>query len=104
MGIYPDQIAPVNDGFFDALYLRLGLEAGYFFSAHTGLPLLMGLIFWNERVWRYIYLGISALFGVSVLLAHVHYSIDVFAAPFMTYSIFKLAQYLFEEDYKAIRG
>ena len=101
LGIYPDQIVPGN-GFFDRIYVALDLQAGYFFSSHTGLPFLMALIFWDKRFWRYFYFILSAVFGAAVLLAHVHYSIDVFAAPFMTYSIYKLAQYLFPDDYKLI--
>jgi hypothetical protein len=101
LGIYPTQINP-DGGFFDGIYSALNLHAGFFFSAHTGLPFLMALIFWKSRLWRFVFLALAAVFGVSVLLAHVHYSIDVFAAPFMTYSIFKLAEYLFSNDYKLI--
>ncbi len=97
LGIYPGQIVP-GPGPLDHLYVALGLETGYFFSAHTGLPFLMALILWREKLWRFIYLLASAIFGISVLLAHVHYSIDVLAAPFMSYSIFKLSEYLFKED------
>ena len=101
VGIYPDQIVP-SLGFFDHLYVVLNLQTGYFFSAHTGLPLLMALIFWNEKFWRYVFICLSIVFGISVLLAHVHYSIDVFAAPFMTYGIFKASEYFFKEEYKYI--
>jgi hypothetical protein len=101
LGLYPNQILPGN-GFIDQVYIALNLQAGYFFSAHTGLPFLMALVFWDDKPWRYIFLSVSVLFGISVLLAHIHYSIDVFAAPFMTYSIFKLAEYLFAGDYKRI--
>ena len=100
-GIYPGQINP-GAGFFDGIYTGLGLEAGFFFSAHTGLTLLMALIFWDEKLWRYLYIALAVIFGVSVLLAHIHYTIDVLAAPYMTYAIFKLSQYLFAEDYKLI--
>jgi hypothetical protein len=101
LGIYPNQLVPDNS-FFDNIYKALDLQAGYFFSAHTGLPFLLGLVFWNEKFWRYLFLVMSVIFGSAVLLAHVHYSIDVFAAPFMVYSIFKLAQFLFEDDYALI--
>jgi hypothetical protein len=101
LGIYPGQINPDN-GFFDRIYTGLGLEAGFFFSGHTGLTFLMSLIFWDEKFWRYVYIAISIIFGISVLLAHVHYTIDVLAAPYMTYAIFKMSQYFFKEDYKMI--
>lgn len=102
LGIYPGQVGPDPTGFFDQLYTGLGLEAGFFFSGHTGLPFLLALIFWDEQFWRFVYLVLAAAFGVAVLLAHVHYSIDVLAAPFITYAIFKMSQYFFEEDYKLI--
>jgi hypothetical protein len=103
LGIYPGQINP-SSGFFDSIYTGLGLEAGFFFSAHTGLTFLMALIFWDERFWRFLYVALAIIFGVSVLLAHVHYSIDVLAAPYITYSIYKLSQYFFKEDYELIRS
>jgi hypothetical protein len=104
LGIYPDQIVPNGNDLLDRIYLGLNMQAGYFFSSHTGLPFLLALIFWDQRFWRIFYFTMSAIMGVSVLLAHVHYSIDVFAAPFMAYSIFKLAQYLFKDDYKLIES
>jgi hypothetical protein len=99
IGIYPGQINP-DTGFFDRIYTGLGLEAGFFFSGHTGLPLLMALILWNKKFWRYAYIVLSIIFGIAVLFAHIHYTMDVLAAPYMTYGIFKMSQYFFPEDYK----
>lgn len=75
------------------------LGTDYFFSGHTGLPFLMALIFWDKPWIRYVSLVISVVFGASVLLGHLHYSIDVFAAFFITYSIFVIAQKFFPKDY-----
>lgn len=69
-----------------------------FFSSHTGLPFLMALIFWDNKYLRYLCLASSIFFGAVVLLAHVHYSIDVFAAFFITYAIFHIAKNLFKKD------
>ncbi len=104
IGIYPGQIGPDPTGFFDHLYTYLGMETGFFFSGHTGLTFLIALILWNEKFWRYTYLVLSVVFGVAVLFAHVHYSIDVLAAPYMAYGIFKMSQYFFPKDYKLIEA
>jgi hypothetical protein len=69
-----------------------------FFSAHTGLPFLMALVFWNNIRLRLFFLFCAILFGVVVLLAHLHYTIDVLSAFFITYTIFHLAEYLFKKD------
>ncbi len=103
LGVYPNTLVFSQDK-IDQLYLHLNLQAGFFFSSHTGLPILMALIFWRERYIRLIFLLIAAIFGAAVLLAHVHYSIDVFAAPFMVYSIYKSCVFLFEDDYRLIEG
>lgn len=69
-----------------------------FFSAHTGLPYLMALIFWEHKILRVIFIISSVFFGIIVLLGHFHYSIDVFSAFFITYSIYKIAEKIFKKD------
>jgi hypothetical protein len=72
-----------------------------FFSGHTGLPFLMALIFWDKKPMRYFCLTASVIFGAVVLMAHLHYSIDVFAAFFITYSILQIANVIFKKDKNA---
>lgn len=82
------------------VFRNLMFGADYFFSGHTGLPFLMTLSYWNNRRLRYTFLAISVIFGASALAGHYHYSIDVFAAFFITYSIFHIARWLCAKDYK----
>lgn len=73
-----------------------------FFSGHVGLSFLMALIFWPSARIRMIFIGLSVIFGAAALLGHLHYSIDVFAAYFITYSIFMISQKLFAKEYKIL--
>ncbi len=69
-----------------------------FFSGHTGLPFLMALIYWKDVRLRVIFIVASLIFAVTVLLAHLHYTIDVFSAFFITYTIYHMAEKLFKGD------
>ncbi len=69
-----------------------------FFSSHTGMPFLMSLIFWEKKNVRWFCLFTSLFFGAAVLLGHLHYSIDVFGAFFITYSIFKISEKIFKKE------
>lgn len=79
---------------------NLVFGADYFFSGHTGLPFLMALSFWSSKYLRGIFLATSFIFGASALAGHYHYSIDVFAAFFISYGIFHIARWLFNKDYR----
>lgn len=78
--------------------LTFGSGGDLFFSGHTGLPFLMALVFWKNVRMRMFCLFGAAFFGVVVLLGHLHYSIDVLSAFFITYSIFHICEWLFKED------
>ncbi|MCL4403754.1 sphingomyelin synthase family protein [Patescibacteria group bacterium] len=69
-----------------------------FFSGHTGLPFMVAMIYWRDKFMRKFALISSFFFAVVVLLGHLHYSIDVFAAFFITYSIFHITLAMFHKD------
>ncbi|HAO65045.1 TPA: hypothetical protein DCQ44_03645 [Candidatus Taylorbacteria bacterium] len=75
-----------------------------FFSAHTGAPFLMALVLWDHKYIRLICLISSLVFGLVVLLGHLHYSIDVFAAFFITYTIYHMAVYFFKKDFDLLKA
>ncbi|UVK57536.1 sphingomyelin synthase family protein (plasmid) [Mesorhizobium sp. AR02] len=71
-----------------------------FFSGHTGAPFLLALMFWKDSRLRFAFLAAAVLFGAAVLLGHLHYSIDVFAAFFISYGVHDLARFLFRRDWE----
>ncbi len=103
LGVDPHQLQIDTDSIGFGLYnLLYHAKGDFFFSGHTGLPFLMALILWREKMWRYFFLTASCVLGICVLLGHIHYSIDVFAAPFMTYGIFTICHKLFPKDYRLL--
>ncbi|MCX6754230.1 MAG: phosphatase PAP2-related protein [Candidatus Nomurabacteria bacterium] len=93
LGPFPSQLI-INSN----LMSKISFGGDLFFSGHTGMPFLLSLIFWKDKWTRYLFLSFSFMFAVVVLLAHLHYSIDVLSAYFITYTIFHIALYLFKKE------
>ncbi len=79
---------------------RLSQGDDLFFSGHTAFPFLVALTFWKNKYLKYVFLIFTIIGGAAVLLGHLHYSIDVFAALFITFSIFHISRNLFIKDYQ----
>ena len=85
---------------FGTTITKIFFGGDLFFSGHTGAPFLLALMYWNSPRLRYLFLAWSLFFAVIVLLGHLHYSIDVLAAFFITYAIYDIAKWLFPADCK----
>lgn len=92
---------PPQESYIDITDFLHKLSSGddLFFSAHTGLPFLLAIIFWNRKYLRYFYLFLTVIGGGSVLLGHLHYSIDVFSALFIAFGVFHIAKNIFHKNY-----
>jgi hypothetical protein len=93
IGPFPSQITINSD-----ILSKLAFGADLFFSGHTGMPFLIALIFWKDKLIRYISLFFSFGFAVVVLLSHMHYTIDVLSAFFITFGIYHIAKFIFHKD------
>lgn len=81
---------------FEGLFSQWMYKNDLFFSGHTAIPFLAFLLF-NETKIRWFFFGGALLMGATVLLMHVHYSIDVFAAFFITHGIYAFSDALFNK-------
>ncbi len=94
LGPFPSQIVISAT----SIISKFSFGADLFFSGHTGIPFLFALIFWDTPRLRWAFIATSIMFGIVVLLGHLHYSIDVLSAFFITYTIFHLAELFFKKD------
>ncbi len=93
MGPPPGASMPGEEVLFDFFGRWLTFGYDLFFSSHTSMPFLGFLIFrrWPTRV---IMLVLSVVLASCTLIGRYHYSIDVFAAPFIAYALVQAHQWL----------
>ncbi len=92
---YPDHIVPAMDQ-----YRFITSGADLFFSGHTAIPYMLALIFWRASYLRAFYMVCSVIAALAVLFGHLHYTIDVFAAYFITHGVYQIARSWFYKDFK----
>tara|TARA_Y100001968_G_scaffold267675_1_gene257700 strand:+ start:99 stop:551 length:453 start_codon:yes stop_codon:yes gene_type:complete len=56
-----------------------------FFSGHTAKCLLASLLYKNKKV-RIFFITLTCIMATFLLLQHVHYSIDIFFAPIVSFA------------------
>lgn len=85
----PAQMILLKDPFVELFGTGKTLTKDLFFSGHTATLFILFLVSQKKTI-RYIFLTSLIIVAVSVLLQHVHYTIDVFAALFFTYACYEL--------------
>jgi hypothetical protein len=89
----PETLLQLNDPFVQLFGKGQILTKDLFFSGHTGTLFLLFLLAENKSL-KIIFLIFTLTVGTAVLLQHVHYSIDVFVAPFFAYGSYRIINIL----------
>jgi len=88
---------PITNQFYGAHYITHDL----FFSGHTTTVFLIFLCLKKKKDRLYALLA-SITLGILLLIQHVHYTVDVLAAPVFTYAVFRLALMFTKRENEAI--
>lgn len=87
----PAQMIRLDDPFVQFFGTGQILTKDLFFSGHTAIVFLFFLTAQNKKS-RAVFLVFTLIVAASVLLQHVHYTVDVVAAPFFTYGCYEAAK------------
>lgn len=87
----PVNIIPLKDPILELTFYKGNvLLKDLFFSGHTANIILMGLLSEKLIIKRIMVIN-GFVVGLLLILQHVHFSIDVFLAPFFAIMVYKLS-------------
>ncbi|MBK6681449.1 MAG: hypothetical protein IPG53_16285 [Ignavibacteriales bacterium] len=84
----PETLIPLFDPFISSLSSGIVLKHDLFFSGHISVAVLLAYIVENKKM-RYILWALAVFMSIFILLQHVHYTIDIFVAPFFSFAIWR---------------
>lgn len=85
----PAGMISLNDPFVQFFGTGQILTKDLFFSGHVATLFLFYLVT-EKKIFKTFFLIATILVGITVLLQHVHYTIDVVSAPFFSYLSYRL--------------
>lgn len=86
----PTGLILLRDPFAEHIAVGEELTRDLFFSGHTSTMFLLYLAVPGRRV-RWLFLFCTAAVGVALLWQHVHYTVDVAAAPLFAWASYRVA-------------
>ena len=89
----PATILPLIDPMVSEIGVGQLMTKDLFFSGHTATIFIMYLVA-QKKPFRIFFLVTTIVIGLAVLIQHVHYSVDVIAAPFFGYGAYKIVYLL----------
>lgn len=89
----PENTILLNDPFVQYFTTGQILTKDLFFSGHTATIFLIYLVSTNKSL-KNLFLIFTILIACALLIQHVHYSIDILAAPFFSYGSYRIVKIL----------
>ncbi len=89
----PASLIPLVDPFVEFFGGGTTLKNDLFFSGHTATLFILYLTAKNKTI-KIIFLWATIFVAIAVILQHVHYTIDVFIAPFVSFVSYKLMLFI----------
>ncbi len=97
----PSGLIPLADPITNQFYGAHFITHDLFFSGHTTTVFLIFLCL-KKKTDRLYALLASIVLGFLLLVQHVHYTVDVLAAPVFTYAVFRLALLFTKRENEAL--
>jgi hypothetical protein len=91
----PAVTIPLQDPFVQLFGPGQVLMKDLFFSGHTSTLFLLFLTAWHPVLKR-IFLACVIAVAIAIIIHHTHYTIDVYVAPFFSYTAYRLVTLLNE--------
>ncbi len=97
----PAGLIPLADPLTNLFYGTHYITHDLFFSGHAATVCL--IFFCLKRKADKYFTGLASLFiGLFLLIQHVHYTIDVLAAPIITYGVYRCARLLTRKEHRLL--
>lgn len=85
----PEKMIVLNDPLVEFFGTGQTLTKDLFFSGHTATLFILFLVS-EKKAYKIVFLISTIAVAIAVLLQHVHYTIDVFAALFFAYACYNI--------------
>ena len=96
----PSKIIRLEDPFIDNFfYVNMHITKDLFFSGHVSTMFILFLAVDSQRLRQFLITG-CVFVAVILLFQHVHYTLDVVAAPFLAWFAYKAAEMIHEKLHK----
>ncbi|HKI47150.1 MAG TPA: hypothetical protein VKA08_17600 [Balneolales bacterium] len=93
----PSKIIPLEDPFIDNLfYANMHITKDLFFSGHVSTIFILYLSVESPRLRQFL-LGGCVFIAVFLLFQHVHYTLDIVAAPLFAWAAYQSAEQIYQK-------